>query len=171
MARWTPCKRKDFIRKLKKLGFESPVPGGSHFYMRYETSTLTLPNNAEYSVTQTKILLKEIEIGIKRKISLEEWQELWEAYLPQVFTNVPLILPPTGLSPAPFQYCLFLFEYFSFFILHCSLIILHFALNLYLFFPHSELRIRHSAFGRVIVFNNVPVDSRLICFPRFFQNN
>ena len=45
MGKWTPCKRKDFIRKLKKLGFGSPEPGGKHFYMRYESFTFTVPNN------------------------------------------------------------------------------------------------------------------------------
>jgi predicted RNA binding protein YcfA (HicA-like mRNA interferase family) len=76
MGRWTPCKRKDFIRKLKKLGFESPEPGGSHFYMRYGSFTFTLPNNAEYSVPQVKTLIKEIGLGIKKKISLEVWARL-----------------------------------------------------------------------------------------------
>ena len=76
MCKWTPCKRRDFIRKLKKLGFESPEPGGSHFYMRYGTFTLTLPNNKEYSIPQMKMLLKEIELGMKKKISFEEWEKL-----------------------------------------------------------------------------------------------
>jgi predicted RNA binding protein YcfA (HicA-like mRNA interferase family) len=76
MARWAPCKRKDFIAKLKKLGFESPEPGGRHFYMRHGTFTLTLPRNPEYSVPQIKMLIKEIEGGIKKKISLEDWQNL-----------------------------------------------------------------------------------------------
>ena len=76
MAKWTPCKRKDFIAKLRKLGFESPEPGGRHFYMRHGTFTLTLPNNTEYSVHQIKMLLKEIETGIKKKISLKDWQKI-----------------------------------------------------------------------------------------------
>jgi predicted RNA binding protein YcfA (HicA-like mRNA interferase family) len=76
MGKWAPCKRKDFIRKLKKLGFESPEPGGKHFYMRYESFTFTVPNNIEYSVPQVKMLVKEIEFGIKRKIFLEEWKKL-----------------------------------------------------------------------------------------------
>ena len=76
MGNWTPCKRKDFIRKLKKLGFELPEPGGRHFYMRYGTFTFTLPNSAEYSVHQVKMLLREIELGIKKKIFIEEWQRL-----------------------------------------------------------------------------------------------
>lgn len=76
MAKWAPCKRKDFIKKLKRLGFESPEPGGKHFYMRYGTYTFTLPNNPEYSVTQVKALLREIELAMQKKISLEEWQNL-----------------------------------------------------------------------------------------------
>jgi hypothetical protein len=76
MVRWAPCKRRDFIKKLKKLGFSPPEPGGRHFYMRYETFTLTLPNNTEYSIPQMKMLLKEIELGMKKKIPFEEWEEL-----------------------------------------------------------------------------------------------
>jgi predicted RNA binding protein YcfA (HicA-like mRNA interferase family) len=76
MARWAPCKRKDFIAKMKKLGFESPEPGGRHFYMRHGIFTLTLPTHTESSVPQIKMLLKEIEIGIKKEISLEDWQKL-----------------------------------------------------------------------------------------------
>ena len=76
MGKWKPCKRRDFIKKLKKLGFEPPEPGGRHFYMRYGTYTLTLPGNREYSVPQLKMLLNEIEHGIRKKISLEEWEKL-----------------------------------------------------------------------------------------------
>jgi len=58
------------------IGFAPPQPGGSHFYMRYGTYTFTLPSNQEYSVPQVKTLLKEIEQGIKREISLDEWERL-----------------------------------------------------------------------------------------------
>ncbi len=76
MAKWKPCKRRDFIKKLKKLGFEAPEPGGRHFYMRYSTYTLALPSNQEYSVPQIRILLKEIEHGIGMEISNEKWGNL-----------------------------------------------------------------------------------------------
>jgi len=76
MGKWRPCKRKDFIRKLKRLGFESPEVGGKHFYIRYESFTFTVPNNSEYSVPQVKMLVKEIEAGIKKKITLEKWENL-----------------------------------------------------------------------------------------------
>ncbi|MEE9174646.1 MAG: type II toxin-antitoxin system HicA family toxin, partial [Thermodesulfobacteriota bacterium] len=69
MAKWMPCKRRDFIKKLKKLGFEPPEPGGRHHYMRYGTYTVTLPSNKEYSVPQIKMLLNEVENGIERRIS------------------------------------------------------------------------------------------------------
>ena len=76
MTKWSPCKRKDFIKKLKKLGFDSPEAGGRHFYMRYGTYTLTLPSNKEYSVPQIKMLLNEIESGADKKISIDEWNNL-----------------------------------------------------------------------------------------------
>jgi len=76
MGKWTPCKRKEFIRKLKELGFQSPESGGSHAYMRYGSYTFTLPNNREFSVSQIKMLIKEIELGMKREISLDEWEKL-----------------------------------------------------------------------------------------------
>ena len=76
MAKWKPCKRREFIKKLKKIGFEPPEPGGSHFYMRHGTYTFTLPSNKEYSVPQVKMLLKEIEHGIIKEISLDGWERL-----------------------------------------------------------------------------------------------
>ena len=76
MAKWSPCKRRDFIKKLKQLGFEPPEPGGRHNYMRYRTYTLTLPSNKEYSIPQIKMLLNEIERGINKKISLQQWNNL-----------------------------------------------------------------------------------------------
>lgn len=76
MAKWKPCKRREFIKKLKKLGFKSPEPGGRHFYMRYGSYTLTIPGNKDYSVPQIKMLIKEIEHGIMEKISLDKWMHL-----------------------------------------------------------------------------------------------
>jgi predicted RNA binding protein YcfA (HicA-like mRNA interferase family) len=76
MPRVKPCKRRDFIRKLRQLGFALPEAGGRHGYMRHGRYTLTLPNNYEYSVPQVKMLLKEMERGLRRKISMEEWQAL-----------------------------------------------------------------------------------------------
>ena len=76
MAKWAPCKRRIFIRKLVRLGFSPPEPGGRHFYMRYGMYTLAIPHNAEYSVPQLKTLLKEVEQIMGKKISLPEWQDI-----------------------------------------------------------------------------------------------
>lgn len=76
MARWAPCKRRVFVRRLVGLGFSPPESGGRHFYMRYGTHTLAIPSNAEYSVPQLKELLKEVGQITERKISLQEWQDL-----------------------------------------------------------------------------------------------
>ena len=76
MGKWKPCKRRDFIKKLKKLGFGSPEPGGRHFYMRYGTYTFTLPSNKEYSVHQVRVLINEIEGGIGKTISIETREKL-----------------------------------------------------------------------------------------------
>ena len=70
------CKRREFIKKLGRFGFGPPEPGGRHFYMRYGTYTLTLPGNKEYSVPQLRMLIREIENGIGKKIPLEEWENL-----------------------------------------------------------------------------------------------
>ncbi len=76
MARWTPCKRDEFIRKLRQLGFTGPEPGGKHAHMRYGRYTLVLPNNLEYSVPQVKTLLQQVASALGRRISLKEWQQL-----------------------------------------------------------------------------------------------
>ncbi len=44
--------------------------------MRRKSYTLAIPSNSEYDVSQLKMLLREIENGISRKISLEEWLSL-----------------------------------------------------------------------------------------------
>jgi len=76
MARWAPCKRRIFVRKLTRLGFSPPELGGRHFYMRYGAHTLAIPSNPEYSVPQLRMLLKEVEHIIGEEISLQEWQNL-----------------------------------------------------------------------------------------------
>ena len=76
MPRWTPCKRRTFIKKVIKLGFSKPETGGRHFYMRYGDNVLTIPNNEEYSVPQLKMMIRELENIIGRTITLEEWGEI-----------------------------------------------------------------------------------------------
>jgi hypothetical protein len=44
--------------------------------MRYGSYTLAIPSNAEFSVPQLKMLLKEVQQITGKKIPLKEWQEL-----------------------------------------------------------------------------------------------
>ncbi len=76
MSRWAPCKRRDFVRKLRALGFEGPVSGGRHQFMIYKQHRLAIPSYAEYSVPQLRVMIREVEGIIDRKLSVTEWSEL-----------------------------------------------------------------------------------------------
>jgi hypothetical protein len=76
MSRWTPCKRRDFIRKIRKLDFEGPYSGTRHQFKVWEQHRLAIPSNAEYSVPQLKMMLSEVAGIIGREISADEWREL-----------------------------------------------------------------------------------------------
>ena len=76
MARWLPCKRRLFIRKLRLLGFISPYSFARHEFMTFEHHRLTILSNDEYSVPQLRMMLSEVESILNRSISLEEWLEL-----------------------------------------------------------------------------------------------
>ncbi len=74
--KWKPCKRNDFIKKLRALGFEGAYSSAKHQFMIFKQCRLTVPSNAEYSVPQLRMMLREVEEIIERKISVEEWNDL-----------------------------------------------------------------------------------------------
>ena len=76
MSSWRPCKRRDFIRRLRKIGFVGPYSGTRHEFMVFEKHRLSIPSNAEYSVPQLKMMLNEVELILARAMSLEEWEDL-----------------------------------------------------------------------------------------------
>ncbi len=76
MPKWIPCKRRDFIAKLKCMNFNAPEPGGRHWYMRHGSFTLALPSNSEYSIPQVRLLIREVESGLSISISLKRWENL-----------------------------------------------------------------------------------------------
>ena len=76
MSRWKPSKRRDFIKRLQHLGFAGPFTGTRHQFMTYEAHRLALPSNIEYSVPQLRMMIKEVEVIIERKITLTEWNQL-----------------------------------------------------------------------------------------------
>ena len=76
MSRWTPCKRQEFIRRMRSLGFEGPFSGTRHQFLVLESHRLTVPSNPEYSVPQLRMMLREVEDILGRPISQEEWNKL-----------------------------------------------------------------------------------------------
>ena len=73
---WNPCKRSDFIRRLRRLGFDGPYSGSKHQFVTLGHNRLTVPANSEYSVPQLKFMLREIAGIIGREISADEWNKL-----------------------------------------------------------------------------------------------
>lgn len=73
MSPWRPCKRRDFIRRLHRLGFEGPYSGTRHQFMVFQQSRLAIPSNTEYSVPQLRLMIEEVEAIIKRTITATEW--------------------------------------------------------------------------------------------------
>ena len=76
MSRWTPCKRREFIRRLRVLGFDGPFSGARHQFLVYKESRLTIPSKEEYSVPQLKMMLREAVLILGREIFLKEWESL-----------------------------------------------------------------------------------------------
>jgi hypothetical protein len=76
MAGWRPLKRRDFIRKLRALGFDGPYSGTRHQFMIFGSHRQTIPANTEYSVPQIRMLVRQVEAIIERKINLERWEGL-----------------------------------------------------------------------------------------------
>jgi hypothetical protein len=76
VSRWTPCSRREFIRRLRRLGFDGPFSGTRHQFMLYEGRRLAIPSNAEYSVPQLRVMIREVEGILGREITLVEWNRL-----------------------------------------------------------------------------------------------
>jgi len=76
VSQWPPCKRKDFIRRLRELGFDGPFFGTRHYFMVYKNHRLAIPSNREYSVPQLRMMIHEIELILGRKVTGEEWNKL-----------------------------------------------------------------------------------------------
>jgi len=87
VSRWTPCKRRDFIQRLRlwpvrptgwkrQLGFDGPFIGTRHQFMAYQKHRLTIPSNSEYSVPQLRMMIREAEDILEHEITLAEWNQL-----------------------------------------------------------------------------------------------
>lgn len=76
MSRWQPCKRRDFIVRLRSIGFDGPFSGTRHQFLVYGQRRFAVPSNTEYSVAQLRMLLREVGEIIGREITVDEWNEL-----------------------------------------------------------------------------------------------
>ncbi len=76
MSRWIPCRRREFIRRLRVLGFEGPYSGTRHQFLVYKQNRLAIPSNEEYSVPQLRMMLREASLILGREIAREEWERL-----------------------------------------------------------------------------------------------
>ena len=76
MSRWSPCKRRVFIRRLRALGFDGPYSGTRHQFMIYQQQRLAVPSNAEYSVPQLRMMIQAVEEILGHSITPAEWNEL-----------------------------------------------------------------------------------------------
>ncbi len=65
-----PVKRKDFIRYLKRLGFDGPFSGGKHQFMVKDKLRLTLPNPHQQEISQSLLIRILKQAGISR----EAWE-------------------------------------------------------------------------------------------------
>ena len=76
MSQWTPCKRRDFIQRLRKIGFAGPYSGTRHQFMIFGQHRLAIPSNAEFSVPQLRMMLREVQQIVGRAIETDEWNDL-----------------------------------------------------------------------------------------------
>ena len=76
MSRWTPCKRRDFVRRLRMLGFDGPLAGTRHSFMIFGRHRLAIPSNAEYSVDELRMMMAEMETILGRPVAAAEWNSL-----------------------------------------------------------------------------------------------
>ena len=76
MSRWNPCRRRDFVRRMRELGFDGPFSSTRHQFMILGSHRLTIPSTNEYSVPMLRMMLREVETIMGRRITANEWNRL-----------------------------------------------------------------------------------------------
>lgn len=67
-----PIKRRELIAYLRSLGFEPPVSGGEHQYMKGRGRKLRIPNPHADDISRGLLVRMLRQAGIER----EEWEAL-----------------------------------------------------------------------------------------------
>lgn len=73
---WRPCKRRDFVARLRRLGFEGPFPGTRHQFMTLAGHRLAIPSNEEYSIPQLRWMVREVESLVGRRLTADDRDQL-----------------------------------------------------------------------------------------------
>ena len=76
MSARRPLKRREFVRKLRALGFEGPFSGTRRQFMVLGQHRQTIPSNSEFSVPQVRMLIRQIESILERPVPSDEWDTL-----------------------------------------------------------------------------------------------
>ena len=76
MSRWNPCRRSEFIRRLRNLGFAGVLLRSEASVYDVRAASATIPSNVEYSVPQLRMMVREVEQILGREISADEWDTL-----------------------------------------------------------------------------------------------
>ena len=76
MSPWQQCKRRVFIKRLRKLGFEGPFSGTRHQFMVFGNYRLSIPSNTEFSAPQLRMMIREVESILDRTLDSDEWNLL-----------------------------------------------------------------------------------------------
>jgi len=64
------------MRRLRGLGFQGPFTGTRHEFLVFGEHRQTIPSNPEYSTPQLRMLLRQVETVLGRRVSLDEWNGL-----------------------------------------------------------------------------------------------
>jgi predicted RNA binding protein YcfA (HicA-like mRNA interferase family) len=67
MPALSPCSRREFVRRLSKLGYDGPFAGGKHAYMtKHGAAKVRVPNphQGDISVELIRRILKNAQIDV-----------------------------------------------------------------------------------------------------------
>jgi predicted RNA binding protein YcfA (HicA-like mRNA interferase family) len=70
VPRLNPVSRREFVQRLRRLGFEGPYSGGRHEFMLRGDRRLILPNPHRGDISRDLLVRLLCQAGITR----EEWQ-------------------------------------------------------------------------------------------------
>jgi hypothetical protein len=61
---------------MRSLGFEGPFSGTRHHFLVLGHHRLAIPSNEEYPVPQLRMVLREVEEILQRRITADDWDKL-----------------------------------------------------------------------------------------------